>query len=247
MTEEINSADVLVSAAIVDDDEDARSYARMLLEGLVREEGMGLTCREYPSGMAFMLEPPSQLDLLLTDIDMLHANGLQVAAFAHEHFSDVAIVLITAFEEYAVDGYSVHARRYLLKPVNQERFRREVGPLLREITETRADSIAVRLPNGVRAVKVRDILYIATAQKKNIEIATRTEKIRVRGSIAEWEELLDATQFFRCHSGFLVNLGAVRRVGNADIELIDGEELPLSKHRRRLFLEAFAAYMGKVL
>ncbi|MEC4271908.1 LytTR family DNA-binding domain-containing protein [Adlercreutzia sp. R25] len=247
MDKESRPEDAVIDVAIVDDDENARFRIRQLLQNLAVDMGLGLSLREYPSGMAFMLDPPPTLDLLLTDIDMPHASGLETAAFARSQFGEVAIVLVTAYEEYAVEGYSVQARRYLLKPVGQDRFYREIAPLLQEIATAEADSVVVRLPHGMRVLRIRDILYIATAPKKRVEIKTRTDSFLLRGAISEWENQLPSYRFFRCHSGFLVNMSAVRQVETNELELISSERIPLSKHRRRAFLEFFAAYMGTVL
>ena len=233
-----------VDVAVVDDDPVARAAVRDLLGDLAARLGIDLACTEYPSGAAILMEPPRSLDILFTDIDMPHVNGIEAAAEMRERHEDLAIVFITAFEEYAVQSYQVQAKRYLLKPVARQRFDREIAPLLPDVVYGRADTLTVKGPDGTHVVRRRNVVYIATTPSKTTVVHTRAVDVETRESLSDWERRLADVPFFRCHSGFLVNFAFVEHIGTADIDLLGGETVPLSKHRRKAFLEAFAAYMG---
>lgn len=69
---------------------------------------------------------------------------------------------------------------------------------------------------------------------------------RVVGTIqlSQIEERLTAHGFFRCHRSYLVNMARIKRIGQDALIMPDGMTVPLSKHRRRAFLDAFSNYMG---
>ena len=61
------------------------------------------------------------------------------------------------------------------------------------------------------------------------------------------EAQLAGRPFFRCHSGFLINLAQVRQIGRDFLVLRDGSRIPVSRHRRAALMQAFAAYAGDQL
>ena len=89
------------------------------------------------------------------------------------------------------------------------------------------------------------------AVKKQVQEMTRVllhlpgETVRCRRGIAQLEQQLQTEDFFRCHTAYLVNLAEIERIGAADLTLKDGTVLPVSKHRKKAFREAVAAFWGK--
>lgn len=234
----------VVHAAIVDDSEQARASVRQQLLSLTNTLGLQVRCWEYPSGMALLLDDPNDLDILFIDVEMPHASGLETVAALRQRQSKLAVVFVTAFESYAVDGYSVQAQRYLVKPVSEQRFNREIAPLLEDVIASRSQTVAVRTADGLYAVELRSIAYLSTGRGKQILVRTTTGDLTTHGTLSQWEKQLPAERFARCHSGFLLNLSFVRRIGATEVELVGGETVPLSKHRRRAFLDAFTRYVG---
>lgn len=234
----------MLRAAIVDDEAEARKIVRHHLEQLADDLGVDLECREYPNGVGLLLEPVDNLDILFIDMEMPHMTGLQTASEVRAKCEQVAIVFVTAFAEYAVEGYSVRANRYLLKPLDAHRFRREIGPLVSDVAVRQQETVPVKCTDGTHVVEVRNIVYVATAPSKANRVRTVYENLLTSGTLAKWQKLLPTKSFARCHSGYLVNLAFVERTLPTEVHLTTGETLPLSKHRRPAFMEALASYLG---
>lgn len=72
-------------------------------------------CKEYQSGQDLLKADLTDVHVVFLDIDMPGMNGIQVAQQIRKSYHEIVIVFVTAFLQYAVEGYSVEALRYLLK------------------------------------------------------------------------------------------------------------------------------------
>ena len=95
----------------------------------------------------------------------------------------------------------------------------------------------------LRIVKLSEIIYLEVLDH-NLRFVLPGNSITSRITLKELDESLRGKGFFRCHKGFSVNLLHVRNVSSASVVMSNGDEVPVSKHRRREFLEAYANYIG---
>ena len=157
----------LVAVGICDDEAAARNALRTLVVELAESLSIPVRIYEFPNSMALLVSPP-RLDILFLDIQMPYGNGIDAGRILRETNSDLDIVLVTAFEEYAVEGYSIEAKRYLLKPLSKERFFRQIGPVLEEAFAKPDETIALVSEGEVHSVSPRDIAYVCTKPPKLI-------------------------------------------------------------------------------
>ena len=231
--------------AVVDDEASARCALKKLLDGLAHRCGCTIECLEYPSGAVLVANPPNDIDILFIDIEMPLINGVDAAMELRKSNDNLAIVFTTAYEEYALQSYSVQAKRYLVKPLSATNFEREIVPLIQEIVSVRNELVRVKSFDGLRVIKLRSIVYLETTPKKTVRFRKVTGTLEARGSLSDWEHCLVPKGFSRCHSGYLLNLFYVRRIEQTEVLLATGERVPLSKHRRKEFLDAFTIYVGQ--
>ena len=225
-----------IKVLIVDDEALARLTLRNLLLADPEIEIIG-ECRNG-------LEAVSQLkkeipDLLFLDIQMPGMNGLEVLAqIAFEEIP--AIVFVTAFDEYALKAFDVHAIDYLLKPFTDERFEaalarvknqiqlQEVNRLSRSLVDALAGEAAAREPatakqkkflnrfmirSGGRAtfIKALDVDWIA-ADDYYIKLNVGGRSHLLRMSLNELEEKLDPERFLRIHRSTIVNFERIKEL-----------------------------------
>lgn len=210
----------------------------------------------------FLLEEyeTERADLILLDIDMKYMDGITAAREIRKTDERVQIVFITRMVQHALEGYEVSAADYIVKPVSYELFAGKIDRVLHRAaleTAERSDCITVKTQQGQRFLSARDILYAETSGKH--------VRLHVSGAVSDpgsWtgletalplyqlEKQLKPFHFFRCHSAFLVNLHYVTGYSQTDVfigrnrtendqELL---QIPLSKHRRRDFINALMEY-----
>ncbi len=247
----------MIRTLIVDDEKSARERLRLLLGAFDDLEIVG----EAEDGLQALerigeLEP----DLVLLDIQMPGCNGLEVAASLAS--PRPAIVFCTAFDEYAVDAFEVHAVDYLLKPVSRARLAKAIDRVRAgdgaetgdgaEARDGRIDEAGgaagahptrflARRSTRVCVVPGREVLFFASDGGQT-KLQTLEGHYWMQPSLADLERRLNAADFFRISRAAIVKLDQVREVqpvsgGYGEVKLADGTSLEVSRRRYRELLE----------
>ncbi len=95
----------------------------------------------------------------------------------------------------------------------------------------------------IRKIRLTDIIYLEVLDH-DMRFVLPSESITCRITMKQLDESLRGRGFFRCHKGFTVSFDHVRLVAASGIIMDNGDEVPLSKHRRKEFLEAYASFIG---
>ena len=174
------------------------------------------------------IEQNMEFHLLLLDVMMEHLNGIELAARLRKMDKDMSIVFISGNREMAMQGYEVAASRYLAKPVNDEKFFEALAFCYQNYLQS--CNILFPTSKGIRSISPTEILY-AEAGNRGITIFLQNEQLQTNMRMFELEEILSHQSFFLCHRAFLVNFAHVKYIRCYEIELENGELVPVSKHR----------------
>lgn len=234
---------------LVDDERPARDRLRQLLAGRDEVEIVG----EAEDGVQ-AIERIQELmpDLVLLDIQMPGCNGLEVAASLGR--PRPAIVFCTAFDQYAVDAFEVHAIDYLLKPVNRARLHAALDRVQdraagtdRELDRaSRAEPLSpsrflARYGARFRVVSRSDVVAF-TFHDGLTRLHTASEQLTMQPTLAALARRLDTATFLQVSRGAIVNLDAVREAkpypdGTGDVIMTNGLVLPVTRRRWRVLME----------
>jgi DNA-binding LytR/AlgR family response regulator len=173
------------------------------------------------------------VDLIFLDIQMPGLNGLQFL----QSLKNPMVIFVTAYKEYALDGFNLDVVDYLLKPVSFERFLKacnkahELFNLQQKpvIKEDIRDYFFVYVEYVQVKIPIPDILYIE-GMKDYIKIflAGAAKPVITKMSMKAIQEKLSAFRFVRTHKSFIVAVGKVTAV-KRDLICIGQLELPLSE------------------
>jgi two-component system, LytTR family, response regulator len=235
---------VRLRIAIVDDEDLARAVVREYLAGLadvevVAECGNGFEAVKTVSEL--------QPDLLILDVQMPKLNGFEVLELVGR---DVAVVFVTAYDQYAIRAFEVHAVDYLLKPFSAERLaaaidrvrdrlgRGETLPVPQLAADGQpavghARRVLVRDGPRVHVLPVEKIDYVQ-AQDDYVCFRCEGKEYLKEQTLADVETALDPAKFVRIHRSFVLNLDRLARVELDEREnrvaiLSDGKRLPISR------------------
>ena len=231
----------MLRIAIVEDEANQREQLAVGVRGVLAGLEAELVCLDEAAPLLARYAAGERFDLLL-DIQMPGMDGMSAAARVREFDADVLIVFITSMAQYAVQGYKVDALDFLVKPVTREVLDACLARALRRLRKREPASLSVRSGGSLRIVPVSSILYAESREHRTL-LRTREEEIPCAGSLGSLEEALIPHGFFRCHAAFVVSFAQVERLDGGDV-LVGGQRVPLSKHRRRQFLAALAAFWG---
>lgn len=228
--------------AICDDSDADTGGISTALEGL---RGLGISYEEtcFSSGTSLVraYEEGERFHAIILDMLMKPINGIDAAKGVRKFDLSVPILIVTSTKEFALDGYQVNAWQYLTKPLDSERFVREVRRIL-ETADTRlCDYFVAETKGGLIKIRVDDILYFES--RLHVVVAhTMTASHPFRSSLGAIERSYADRCFFRIHRSLLVNLRHVHRVMRQEVLLANGQRLELSRRRASALTSALLDY-----
>lgn len=171
-------------------------------------------------------------DIIFIDIRMPGISGIEYLA---THAVASAVIIVTAYEEYALQGYELNVTDYLLKPVSYARFLRAADKaraytLMRRGEPTGPDSIFIRSDRIIHRIMPADILYVESLENY-IRIHTATsERITARMTLKSLLAMLPPDSFMQTHKSYIVNLTRILTVDGLTIRLASPQGTEPSAH-----------------
>lgn len=107
----------VVRIGIVDDEKEAREQLRAAIRRFEEENHVEFAVQEYDSAQAYLTDPHNDCDILYMDIDMPKMTGMELAERIRETNGEIILIFCTNLEQFALNGYSVSALGFLVKPV----------------------------------------------------------------------------------------------------------------------------------
>ena len=182
------------------------------------------------------------IDLMFLDINMPHLSGLE---FLESLDKAPLTILTTAYSEYALDGFRLNVVDYLLKPYTFQQFFQASQKALdlyksRIIIENgdseKSLNTYIRLGESFQKINLEDILFVE-AMQNYLKLHFKDKSFVIHQTMISIEEVLPKSSFFRIHNSFLVNINHIEIISGNRL-LINGTELPISKHRKEDFLNS---------
>lgn len=235
----------MIRCAVCDDEPRTREQLSALLAGFRREQAPLFHVECFPSGAA-LLDCPHGFDLIFLDIQMPPPDGMETARQLRQRGFQGLLLFITVLREAVYDAFAVQAWDYLLKPLDQERFRRTMDRALLALERRESPRLLLQGKQGRQVIPFEEITFCEVLGRR-IDLHRRSGTTAVHtGRLEALEHQLDS-RFFRCHRSYLVNLDEVRHCAGGRITLSDGSEVPLSRLREAAFTQALLRRMkGRV-
>lgn len=189
------------------------------------------------------------VDLIFLDIQMPGLTGLQ---FIQSLAEKPMFILITAYEKYALDGYTLDVLDYLVKPVSLERFIKACNKAkeLHQLKTKSSDDLAgtqkaeyffVNVDYKLLKVVFADITFIEGLKDYiKIHLKSTTRSVVTRMSMKSVEEQLPATDFLRIHKSYIISVAHITAIMKNSV-FIGEHELPVSDNYR----DAIAPLTGR--
>jgi DNA-binding LytR/AlgR family response regulator len=233
---------MMMRCIIVDDE----PLVRELLEDNVRRVTFLELVRSCKSALeAVQTLQQQQIDLIFLDIQMPRLNGLQ---FLQSLDHPPLVIIVSAYEKYAVEGFNLHVADYILKPFSFDRFLKACNRAAELFRMKNAAMPAEAVKNydffvnveysHVRII-VADILYIESDKDYiKIYLSSAAKPVVTRMSLKTIEAKLPVGAFIRTHKSFLVAISKITTI-KRDFICVGSTEIPVS--------ETFREYIDRVL
>ncbi len=230
-----------INCIIVDDE----PLARKLIEDYVKQTPFLSLAGSYSNAVdAFEKVKEGNVKLLFLDIQMPQLNGMELSRMLD---GNIKIIFITAFEQYALEGYKVDALDYLLKPVSYADFLKAASKCQKwferdspktSVIESKQKSILVKADYKLLRLDIDDILYVE-GDKDYVHINFTTgNPVMTLMSMKSIGELLPEEDFVRVHRSFFVNINKIKTIDRNRI-VFDKILIPISDSYKEEFLKIF--------
>lgn len=234
----------MLKIMILEDEKDqADKLAQYLSDYRDEHDGFKYTAEIYDRGVSFLEAYKCDADLIFLDIRVPDLAGMEVAKRIRQMDQNVMIVFVTNLTQYAIEGYSVEAFEYILKPIQYASFSAKLSRALRVLSYREPEkTLTFKEKEGGKRISAGAITYIEVSVH-NLLFHAGDSAIKQWGTLSKYEALLKSAHFARCHTSYLVNLKYVRSIKKDTVD-VAGVLLPISRPRRKEFLAAFAQYKG---
>ena len=175
------------------------------------------------------------IDLIFLDIHLPKLKGM---AFLKTLIHPPAVIITTAYHQYAVEGFNLNVTDYLLKPFDFERFLKAVTKVQTAESEklkpTESQNVKDFIFINVQKKKVKilfsEIVYIES-QREYIKVITTKKEYISKMSTHEIEALLPANLFLRIHRSFIISINKIESY-TAEIVELNGVSIPIGRGYR---------------
>ncbi len=226
-----------MNIAVVDDEKVIREQIGSLIEKQMPE----CYLESYATGEE-LLAAGKRFDIVFLDIQMDGMDGIEVARTLRAKQDEIVLIFVTGNREYVFEALDLYAFHYLLKPVDEGKFR--------EVLVRAAGEVAKKKKKRGLFIKKRnltldqaDILYIESRAKKvEIHTARSRDIIEIYAAMEELENQL-GEDFYRCHRAYLVNMAHITEYDSDSITITNGDKIYLAKKKYGDFVKAYMWYL----
>jgi two-component system LytT family response regulator len=248
----------LIRVLLVDDESLAREMLREMLQDDPQVTIVGESCNGHEALEAIRTHSP---DLIFLDVQMPELGGFEVLEALGKEIPRV--IFVTAYDQYAVRAFEVHALDYLLKPFDQERFdiswQRARAQILRDrdggtdqrilalLEEMKAgnkylERLVIKASGRIYFLETAEIDWIE-AEGNYVSVHSAKKNHLLRETISSLEAQLDPRKFLRIHRSSIVRIDRIQELqpwfhGEYRIILQNGTQLTLSRNYRDKLQEA---------
>ncbi|KFF09794.1 chemotaxis protein CheY [Chryseobacterium soli] len=214
---------------VITDDE---PLARKGLKGYIEKIGFLSLVGECEDALQLSAELKNQsVDLIFLDIEMPDMTGLELLNTIE---NSPKVIIVSAYEQYALKGYEFNVVDYLLKPVSFERFFKSVNKVYeifqREQKADKREYLFVKSGKQLKKIQIKDLLFIESMENYVI-IHTLNSKEIVNTTLKKMMERLPEDIFLQVHRCYIVNLNHVIAI-DGNILKVDSHQIPVARSFR---------------
>ena len=206
-------------------------------------ENIGVKCPElvcFSDGES-LLSDKGEKDILFLDIEMPGMNGIYVGNELKRANNNIIIFIVTSYSEYLDEAMRFHVFRYLSKPLDKQRFFRNMKDAV-DLYNAITIKIPVETKQGMHTLPVSSVIAIE-AQGRKITVHTTLCDFESIHNMQYWLELLPKNRFFQTHRSFIINFEHVTDFDRNLVHMSDNQSAYLTKRKYSSFKKAYLLYL----
>ena len=183
----------------------------------------------YESGSVLLdeVKDGKRYDIYVLDVEVPGLSGIQLGLELRQMSDYSFILFLTAYPQYAIEGYDSRAYQYILKDEWESKLKETLINIQKKMDERTDPSYRIIINNRMEKVPVKDIYY-AHKSGKNVVFHTRTGESSIRKTLAEVYAELPNEDFIYVDKSYIVNLEHIMKLKNREVHMPNGDIVPVS-------------------
>lgn len=253
VTQTVTSGETYMKIVICDDSiEDLLKIEKILLKYKKLYPNIDFEVEKFSNASQLYnnIQKNELADIYILDIIMAGKDGIDIGHQIRKNSTDNIIIYTTCSSDFALEAYDLHAVRYILKPVNENRIFEALNYALSYKNAGKEASFLIKTKDGLVPVPYSQIEYIENSSRTLEAHLTNGKIIKsifIRKSFEEEiSELIQEQQFTQVHKSFLINLKYIRKLSKNNVIMESGKNIPVSQKRatvvKKEYLSFFSGY-----
>lgn len=184
----------------------------------------------------------NDIDILFLDIKFQTNTGIEIAKQIRDINPSIILIFLTAFPEYALSGYKVKAFDYLVKPLSYSQLENVLDRAISELESNENHFLIIKDSGSIFKIKFSEIIYIETYNRNILFHLKSGLTITGHESLKTYEAKLDK-RFYRCHTGYIVNMTYVSSIQKDFAVLNSNINIPVSRYKKKKFQMLFTDFL----
>ena len=219
----------MLKVAVLDDEKIFCDSIKEKLYSIYPDMHVAVSVDDYRFGkeLLYEVDDGAYYDIYILDIELPDMSGVELARELRDKAPYCYIIFLTAYPQYAIDGYDARAYQYLLKDQWEEKLPLTLEKIQAEMAASTEPAYRIIVGSKYEKIPARDIYYICK-DGKNAVFNTKNGLSSVRKSLSAVFEELPAEEFMYIDRGFIVNIEHIMKLKNREAYMVNGEVLPVS-------------------
>lgn len=229
---------------ICDDEEFNVLLLKRILDSYFKERKVVCDIITYPNGLSLLhdfKDGCTYPDVLFMDIILEDSNGVDICKEMRNGGYTGTIIFLTGSSEYAVSGYELDARGYILKPYKAKLIHETLDRIL---SNSGAVAYTIKIYNQIIRIPIADILYLESQNTKCVIHCIDNVTYTIYKKLGDVEEELSGNGFLRSHRSYLVNMSAITSASSAFL-LNNGESVPIRTKNAKEIRNEYLEYLKR--
>lgn len=226
---------------IVEDDLKTANTLKEIVSNAFLERGFETDIDNFYNAEDLLALNNIDYDIIFMDIELPKMNGMEAAKCLRDKGNESLVIFVTNLAQFAVNGYSVNAFDFIVKPLNACEFKLKIDRIIKALNLNKDIKLVVNASRNQYVINSKDILYVEV-DKHNITYHTLQGNVKSVDSMKNVISKLNSDSFALCNQCYYVNLRYVKCVLN-DIVVVRNEKLLISKPKRKEFIEKLNKYL----
>ena len=189
-----------------------------------------------------LLEDNGEQDILFLDVEMPGLDGIHVGKELKKSNNNIIIFIVTSFAEYLDEAMRFHVFRYLSKPLDKQRFFRNMEDAI-DLYNSISCKIPVETKGGVYTVTASSIIAVEAISRKVIVHTTIRDYESIH-PIQYWQNALPKNRFFQTHRSYIINFEHVKDFDHSLVHMVGiNFDAYLTRRKYTNFKEAYLLYL----